>query len=144
MMRWILGLALSALLSPLALAAEGADASKFHKPEEDKSLRFVPMEPNIITNFSRKDSKKLGVLQAQVQLTTKTNEGVDVLVENLPLLRDRLIILLSSETEDQVKDPAAREALKQTALAELRKLLKDEGAKDDTLNGILFTGFMYQ
>lgn len=144
-MRILLSGLLFALLSlPAHASGGGSDAAKFHKPEEDTSLRFIPLNPNIITNFQRKDGKKLGVVQAQIQLTTKTNAGVDLIYNHLPLLRDRLIILLSSQTEEQVKDLKAREVLKASALAELRKLLMENGGDEETLTGVLFTGFMYQ
>lgn len=141
-----MGLCLGLLTTgPVALASEGgSDAAKFHKPEEDTSLRFVPVEPNIVTNFQRKDGKKLGVIQVQVQLATPTNAGVDAIYEYLPLLRDKLIVLLSSMSEEQVKSLPEREKARQGAVAELRKLLKEQGKDEKALQGILFTGFMYQ
>ncbi|MBI2380588.1 MAG: flagellar basal body-associated FliL family protein [Gammaproteobacteria bacterium] len=141
----VLCLALS-LASGAALASGGGgnEAAKFHKSEEDVSLRFVPMEPNLIANFQRKDGKKLGVLQAQIQLTSKTNAGVDAIFANMPLLRDKMLSLLSAMTEEQVADLKAREALRKSAAAELRKLIVEVGGPEDALEGILFTGFMFQ
>lgn len=138
--------ALLALLAGPALASGGGGegGAKFHKPEEDTSLRFVLVEPNIVTNFQRKEGKKLGVIQAQIQLSSKTNAGVDAIFASLPLLRDKLIILLSSMTEEQVKNLPERDKVRQAAVAEMRKLLKEQGAAEDALEGLLFTGFMFQ
>lgn len=148
MKRWKAMMGLCSMLAlacaPVLAAEGGGEAAKFHKPEEDTSLRFVPVEPNIVTNFQRKDGKKLGVIQVQIQLTTPTNAGVDELYEYLPLLRDKLIVSLSAMSEEQVKNLAERDKVRQNVTAELRKLLKEQGKDEKALQGILFTGFMYQ
>lgn len=139
-----LALVLPLYAGPAFGSGGGSEAAKFHKPEEDQSLRFVPMEPSLIANFQRKDGKKLGVLQAQVQITTKTNAGVDLIYANMPLLRDKLLSLLSAMTEEQVRDLKARDAVRKSAVAEMRKLLKEVGGDEKSVEGILFTGFMFQ
>ena len=113
--------------------------------EEDRRANlpvYIELQPAFVVNYLGY-SDKLKYLKASITLRASNIEG-DTLVEaNLPLVRDGLVMYLSSLTVEQVTGALAREESRKQAIAVLNEILKEETGIEP-ITDVLFTSFVTQ
>ncbi len=109
--------------------------------EEDPGAEtvYVTIEPYLITNFSKKNGR-LGYLNSLPRIiTTKENEPLVDL--HMPMIKDYMVTLLSSMSEEKLTDNMQRPEIQKEATAGLQKLFQEEVGKK-VVDGILFKKFL--
>lgn len=103
---------------------------------------FYTIKPVFIVNLN---SKKVKFLQISVEVMTRKAEVINSLTNNLPLIKNELLILFSNKSYDEVKSLEGREALRREALTVIKNVLaKETGATNVAVEDVLFTGFVVQ
>ena len=124
------------LLLP-ALASASADK----KPEESsRGFGYIEMSPAFIVNVG--DGKRMAFLKTDVSLRVDT-AAADAVRQHMPALRHQLIMMLSGQSIETLQSTAARETLRTAALAEVQKIIQDEGGVSGVTD-LLFTSFIVQ
>lgn len=103
--------------------------------------KYLPMEPPLVVNFER--NGRLGYLQVNLQMMVRGQEALNNVMAHMPVLRDGILMLLSSKTYQDVKDRAGKEALRAEALVEINRLLEEREVVD-RVEAVYFTGFVMQ
>jgi len=104
-----------------------------------KETVYVTIEPYLITNFVKKNGR-LGFLNSLPRIvTTKENEALVEL--HMPLIKDYMVELLSSMTEEKLTDTTQRASIQKEVTAGLQKLFQEEVGKK-VVDGILFKKFL--
>jgi flagellar protein FliL len=66
---------------------------------------------------------KMRYIKAEISLRTEDMKGAEEITHHLPLIRDKLIYILSQQTEESIATPEGKEKLRLFALAEVNKVM---------------------
>jgi flagellar FliL protein len=143
------------LVIVLALLAIGGGAGGFlfwksrqgeHKQEPAQKpllpLQFVPLDPPIVVNFQGNQTVRF--LQVEVRLSSREPETVELMKNIQPVFRNDLLMLFGTQDAAQLATRAGKEKLRDESLALVRKIVKAENGKPDTVDNVFFTSFVMQ
>jgi flagellar FliL protein len=145
------------LIAALALVVVGGGAGGFFywkstqggehakKQEEAKPLlplQFVPLDPPFVVNFSGQQTVRF--LQVEVRLASRELETVDRMKANEPVIRNDLLLLFGQQDAAELATREGKEKLRAAALEQVRKIVKAEGGKPETVDSVYFTSFVMQ
>ncbi|SBS26441.1 flagellar basal body-associated protein FliL [Marinomonas spartinae] len=82
-------------------------------------------------------------LQLTMTVKSKDQSQIDALKLNMPLIRNSLVLLFSSQSFNDLKTMEGKLALKKSALEAINKLLKQQTGKGG-IDAVLFTSFVMQ
>lgn len=102
---------------------------------------YEVMTPAFVVNF--KYEGKAHYLQVSLALMTRDSIALAALKEHMPLLRNRLVMLFSSQDFAALITPAGKEILRQQATATVQELAQKEVGKV-VVEQVLFTNFVLQ
>ena len=119
-------------------APEEAAAEGEGKEGEEKPSAYVSLAPPFIVNFLD-DKKRTKFLKAEISLMAKSPKVQAAIKENLPAVRNALVMLFSRQVFEQLMTPDGKEKLRADALAEVQAVMtKVTGAKVGKGIGDLF------
>jgi flagellar FliL protein len=121
---------------------EGEHAKEEHKEAVKLPAQFVDLEPPFVVNFEPGATARF--LQIAVQIKTREPEMLEFLEHNKPVIRNDLLLLFGNKHLEEVSSKEGKEALRAGALEAVRKIAKDEGAKPEGVEDVLFTSFVMQ
>jgi len=99
-------------------------------PAVAEGVNYIPLEPALVVNYG--GPGKARFIKAELSIRTETGEDATEVMHHLPLIRDRLVSILSAQTEEAISTAEGKEYLRVYALAEINKaLLKVEGHSVD-------------
>ena len=110
-------------------------------PDGKKPAIFYNIKPVFIVNLN---SGRVKFLQINVEVMTRTPDSIIKLTNNLPLIKNELLILFSNKNYDEVKTLEGRESLRREALKVIKNVLEKETEGSAEIEDVLFTGFVVQ
>lgn len=114
-------IAVLGLASVLPAMASGGSG-----PKMAEGVNYIPLEPALVVNYG--GPGKARFIKAELSLRAENAEDATEILHHLPLIRDRLVSILSAQTEEAISTAEGKEYLRVYALAEINKaLLKVEG-----------------
>jgi flagellar FliL protein len=125
------------------LQGRGGEARAADKPESaaTQPARYYALEPAFVVNLA--DTTSVRYLQADVQVMTRDEATGAALELHTPAIRNRLLLLFGQQTAAQLAQRSAKERLQEQALAEVRGVLKKEGAANK-VEAVFFTSLVTQ
>ncbi|MBV1916309.1 MAG: flagellar basal body-associated FliL family protein [Pseudomonadales bacterium] len=123
-----------------SVTAEGEEAVVEEEVVVKAPAQYVKLKP-ITVNFTEK--KKQRFVQISPSLMTRDPAMVLAIEENIPLIENSLLLLFSAQDFAELKTRAGQVKLREDALLEVQKLMKDEVGKE-AVERVLFTGFIIQ
>ncbi|WP_038489809.1 flagellar basal body-associated protein FliL [Janthinobacterium agaricidamnosum] len=101
---------------------------------------FVPIEP-----FTVNLQPENGEQYLQVAFTLQVNgaEQVELIKENMPKVRSRLLLLLSGKKASDLNTVEGKHQLAQEIIAQVKQPFEEKGAPQD-VSEVLFTAFIIQ
>lgn len=126
-------------------AAEGEDGEAEDAEGEAKApaktAKYLALDPALVVNLAGADSGRY--LQVSVEVMTRNEAALDDLKLHMPVIRNNLLMLFGQQTADGLAGRDGREALRQLALTEVQKVMREETGKD-TIEALYFTSFVTQ
>lgn len=124
-------------------AADASAAETAEKPPSavSKAPIYLPLEPPLVVNFDRPD--RIGYLQAGLQLMARQQSVIDAVRRNMPMIRNSLLMLLSSQSYEQLSSREGKERLQQKTLDEVNGVL-DQVHAPGHIEAVYFTAFVMQ
>lgn len=117
--RWLMVLGLI-----FGFASLGVNAAGGTTPTE--GVNYIAISPPLIVNFG--GPGKVRFIKAEMSLRAENAADASEVIHHLPLIRDRLVSILSAQTEDVISTAEGKEYLRVYALSEINKaLLEVEG-----------------
>lgn len=114
-------IAVLSLASALPAIASGGSG-----PKMAEGVNYIPLEPALVVNYG--GPGKARFIKAELSLRAENAGDAMEIIHHLPLIRDRLVSILSAQTEEAISTAEGKEYLRVYALAEINKaLLKVEG-----------------
>ncbi|WP_312954227.1 flagellar basal body-associated protein FliL [Pseudomonas songnenensis] len=102
---------------------------------------YEVLMPAFVVNFSHNGRQRY--MQVSIALMSRDQAALDALKVHMPLLRNRLVMLFSSQDFEALKTPVGKEMLRQQAMASVQELAQKEIGKL-AVEQVLFTNFVLQ
>ena len=115
--------------------------SKNSKKEEVKPAIYLALDPPFVVNFQ--DQTHARFLQVTIEVMARDQLVIDAVKIHMPLIRNNLLLLLSSQTYETVTTREGKEKIRATSLEEIQKVMKEETG-DPGVEGVYFTSFVMQ
>lgn len=121
-----------------------AFSSLAHAEDDKVKTRalYYNMTPAFVSNFGPLQ-RKLSYVKAEVSLKVGSEGLLEKIVHNEAMLRHEIVMLLSSQSKENMESHDAQEALRVAALGKVKEVLAKElgttGVED-----LLFTSFVIQ
>jgi flagellar FliL protein len=122
-------------------AANTADAAGDPSRETGKAPIYLPLEPPLVVNFDRQG--RVGYLQAGLQLMARQQPVIDAAQRNMPMIRNSLLLLLGSQSYEEISSREGKERLRQKTLDEVNRVLGQVNAPG-RIEAVYFTAFVMQ
>jgi len=127
----------SLLISSLVLAS-----SAFAENDSPAMPIYIELRPDFIVNYTT-ENNRLKYIKASITLRASGPQSAGIIEDNMPIVRDGLVIYLSELKSEQVIGALAREESRKGAILVLNEKLKDETGQEPVLD-VLFSSFVTQ
>ncbi|MGR8929460.1 MAG: flagellar basal body-associated FliL family protein [Gammaproteobacteria bacterium] len=111
------------------------------KPNEADSETYYNLEAPLIVNFPPGSSARIVKISISVLLTDQVS--VEMLKKHEPMIRNNLLMVISSMGADQMKTFEGKQALRTMMLTEIGKVMEKMSGKN-TVKDVFFTEFVMQ
>jgi flagellar FliL protein len=102
---------------------------------------YEELSPAFVVNFTQQGRARY--MQVSVALMARDQLALDALKVHMPVLRNRLVMLFSSQDFEALMTPVGKEMLRQQATASVQELAEKETGKL-TVEQVLFTNIVLQ
>lgn len=102
---------------------------------------YEPLAPAFIVNFNYQGRQRY--MQLSVALMARDKDQLDALKAQMPVLRNRLVMLFSGQDFAALITPVGKELLRQQATAAVQEIAQKETGKP-VVEQVLFTNFVLQ
>ncbi|MDP2559563.1 flagellar basal body-associated protein FliL [Psychrobium sp. 1_MG-2023] len=120
-------------------------SSSFHAQAEDgapKDYAYFGFEPDIITNYISKQSKKIGYVRITMEIMVASPDHIAIIEHHAPLLRAAVVEVLGEQDELKVKSPTGKSEIRELCFETINRLLKEETGQELAVS-LLFTKYIY-
>lgn len=104
------------LLAPLVLAS-GGGGEKFVE-----GVNYLPIKPALVVNYG--GAGKVKYIKAEISLRVEDAHSASEVSHHMPLIRDTLIMLLSSMTDEEMGSGDGKESMRQEALLRINEAIE--------------------
>jgi len=104
-------------------------------------LIYQPLEPPFVVNFGRDADVRF--MQITIQVADRDPAVIEQVKEHNPAIRNGLVMLFSSQKPEVLNTREGKEQLRQDALAEVRRVLREMTGRG-RLENLYFTSFVMQ
>lgn len=110
------------------------------QPEDGPAqAEYLQLDPSFLANFNVNGRQRY--LQVSLAVKTRDPAALQAMQTHMPLIRNRLVMLLGGEVFEQLQTDEGRVALQQKLLDAIREILQKETGKAN-IEQVLFTSFV--
>jgi len=120
---------------------DGDEADSGQEGKKNMPAIYIPLDPAFVVNFASQGRARF--LQVTVEVMTRDPSMEEEIKRHLPVIRNNLMLLFSSQTYDGVSTLEGKEALREEALAVVQQILEEETG-DPGVEAVYFTSFVMQ
>ena len=129
------------MLRPAAAGGKGAAKAKSGQPTETKTELYLALQPPFVVNLHGDDSVRY--LQVGITLMAHDASAIQAAQNADPVIRNALVLLLSSQDSKSIGDTAGRQKLQEQALAAVQKIVQERLGRPG-IKALYFTSFVMQ
>lgn len=137
------------LIGLLGLTSAGLFADEEEEPVEGEeevvapaSAIYIPLKPQFVVNFG--GAGKLKYLKTNVTLRLGHSDAANSVRHHMPFIRNNLVMLFTSQTNETLESQDGREAMRVTALSEVRDVLeREDGLERELIIDVLFNSLTW-
>lgn len=101
---------------------------------------YHEMQDPFIVNLAEQPAR---FLQVSVQLMTRDKKVIEAVEQHMPVIRNNLLILFSTQTLEQISTREGKEALRQAAIQEISTVLREQ-SEPSAVEAVFFTSLVVQ
>lgn len=119
-------------------------AGEEHGDEEQEVIKpaiYIPLDPAFVVNFA--EGNRARFLQVSVEVMTRNDQVEPAIRMHMPVIRNNLVLLFSSQTYEGVSTLEGKEVLREEALTVIQQILEEETG-DPGIEAVYFTSFVMQ
>jgi flagellar FliL protein len=132
MKLWFVAMLLCYVSPALQAQEEGVDTG---------SSIYIPLKPPFVVNYG--GVGRLKYLKAEISVRVQDNDAASAVRHHMPYIRNNLVLLFSRQTDETLDTQVGKETLRQTALEEVRTVLKMENDNTGVVD-LYFENFILQ
>ena len=102
---------------------------------------YLKLEPEFVVNFS--SEQDVNYIQLEIQLMARQQIYIDQAVQNMPAIRNAIILLLSGQKYSELRTAAGKEKLRGDILAKVQEII-GANPKVPGIEAVYFTMFIMQ
>lgn len=102
---------------------------------------YYDLKPPFVVNYQWKNRQRY--VQLSISIVTRKEAVVGAVQKHMPLVRNNVVMILSSQDFEVMRTPEGKDALRQAVLEEIQSILTDETG-DAGVEQVLFTNFVMQ
>lgn len=87
-----------------------------------EGINYIPIKPGLVVNYG--GVGRVRYIKAEISMRVEDIHAAEEVAHNMPVIRDTLIMLLSSMTEEQVSSGEGKELMRQQALVKVNEALE--------------------
>lgn len=122
---------------PAEEAAEGEDGVNL----PNTGSIYIPFKPEFVVNYG--GPGKLRYLKADISVRLRDTGAANSVRHHMPYIRNNLVMLFSAQTDESLGSQDGKEALRQEALKEVQRVIKEEDDQDGVVD-LFFNSFILQ
>jgi flagellar FliL protein len=113
------------------------------KEEETKPVQitYLALDPPFVVNFQ--GAQEARFLQVAMEVMARDPLPIEDVKKHMPAIRNSMVFLLSSQTQEALASAEGKEQLRAEALARIQKILQEYTGKPG-VEAVYFTGFVMQ
>ncbi|MDX9873344.1 MAG: flagellar basal body-associated FliL family protein [Spongiibacteraceae bacterium] len=131
----------SALLLNLGTTGSGEPAATANAPQTPAQAIYLPLEPAFLTNYTVHG--RMRYLQLSVTAMARDQVVIDTLQKHMPLVRNRIVMLLGGQEFETLQTAEGREQLQQAMLKAVQETIEQELGRPG-VEQLLFTNYVMQ
>jgi flagellar FliL protein len=124
-------------LLPLSLSAEEEQAEGAET--QPQVALYHALSPSFVVNLQG----KARYMRCDIQLMTRDATNLANIVQHAPALRHELLLLLSDQKGQDIKDPKGKKKLRKVALQAVQKVMK-QMVNDESVEDLFFTSYFVE
>ena len=102
---------------------------------------YFDFKPPFIVNYQWSGRQRY--VQISLSVMTRNQAAVDAIQKHMPLIRNNLVMVFSSQDFEMLRTAEGKEAVRKAALDEMQKILLEEMGEPG-IEQVLFTNFVMQ
>lgn len=119
----------------------GAEGQAPSAPRPSGPPIYFPITPAMVVNFENPGSARY--LQVTLEVMSRNEDAIDAVRENLPAIRNGLLMLFGGQDADVLRTREGKESLRQEVLAEVQGVVEGQiGTKG--VEDVYFTSLVMQ
>jgi flagellar FliL protein len=126
---------------PAHEAPKGADAKPAKPAKSKEPPQYLAFDPPLVVSFQ--DQSTMRFLQVTVEVMGRSEETLAAVKTHMPVIRNNLLMMLGGRNMQQLTERDGKEKLRQDALAEVQRILKENTGKPG-VEDLYFTSFVVQ
>lgn len=104
---------------------------------------YVKISKGMVLNYGEPSLNRLKYIKIALNARVANAEAAEIIEYHMPAIKDRLVTIFSSQDEATIRSPDGKEQIRQSALAELQKMIKEEHG-EPVIDDLLFGRFVVQ
>jgi flagellar FliL protein len=126
---------------PVHEAPKGADVKPGKPAKSKEPPQYLAFDPPLVVSFQ--DQSTMRFLQVTVEVMGRSEETLAAVKTHMPVIRNNLLMMLGGRNMQQLTERDGKEKLRQDALAEVQRILKENTGKPG-VEDLYFTSFVVQ
>ncbi len=102
---------------------------------------YYAFDPAFVVNFQ--DSSAVRFLQVTIEVMSRDPLAIEAVKTHMPVIRNSLVLLLSSQTPENIMTREGKEKIRSDALKEIQKVMTEQTGSP-SIEAVYFTGFVMQ
>lgn len=128
-----------AIVLCMAAANAYAEDAEGEESAAEQGTSYVKIDPAFVTNYG--GTNRLRYVKVDVTLKVANGDGPAQIAHHMPVIKDKVLTLLSQQSSDDVASAEGKEAMRAESLAQIAEFLAAEDGESH-LKEVLFTSFV--
>lgn len=137
----LVGLSVTGTMLFLGDKSGGKAGEGEKQPAPVAAAEYVPLK-TMVVNFG--DKGPVRFLQVDIQVMTRKKKVAEAINEHMPVIRNDILLLLSSQSYETVSTLKGKEQLRNQIREAIQKILKKQADLDAGVDAVYFTSFVMQ
>ncbi len=108
---------------------------------EAKEVHYLKFEKEFVVNLE--DNSKVNFMQVEIQIMAHSMEPLNLVEHHMPVIRNKLMLILSSQKYEEVNTREGKEKLREEIKEAIQEILHEE-SPNANIEAVYFTSLIMQ